>query len=134
MLFPFLNAFFSILNFRLTSLNLVFQQKCFVFFFGSPCKVCVTKSYEYVCVVGYTEFGEKQKMKNKILSGIYNKSFFLLRVISARSPPPPPNFFQNVSKLLKVLFLLLFSVVVFQFFSLRACTEQNGVSLYVVIS
>ena len=41
-LFPFLNAFFSILNFRLTSLNLVFQQKCF----GSPCKVCVTKSYE----------------------------------------------------------------------------------------
>ena len=133
MLFPFLNAFFSILNFRLTSLNLVFQQKCF-FFFGSPCKVCVTKSYEYVCMVGYTEFGEKQKMKNKILSGIYNKSFFLLRVISARSPPPPPNFFQTVSKLLKVLFLSLFSVVVFQFFSLRACKEQNGVSLYVVIS
>ena len=32
MLFPFLNAFFSILNFRLTSLNLVFQQKCFFFF------------------------------------------------------------------------------------------------------
>ena len=93
----------------------------------------MTKSYEYVCVVGYTEFGEKQKMKNKILSGIYNKSFFLLRVISARSPPPP-NFFQTVSKLLKVLFLLLFSVVVFQFFSLRACKEQNGVSLYVVIS
>ena len=31
-LFPFLNAFFSIWNFRLTSLNLVFQQKCFFFF------------------------------------------------------------------------------------------------------
>ena len=87
-------------------------------------------------MVGYTEFGERliSYLKNKILSGIYNKSFFLLRVISARSSPPPPNFFQNVSKLLKVLFLLLFSVVVFYFFSLRACKEQNGVSLYVVIS
>ena len=98
----------------------------------------MTKSYEYVCVVGYTEFGERliSYLKNKILSGIYNKSFFLLKVISARSlpPPPSPNVFQNVSKLLKVLFLLLFSVVVFQFFSLRACKEQNGVSLYVVIS
>ena len=93
----------------------------------------MTKSYEYVCVVGYTEFGERliSYLKNKILSGIYNKSFFLFILIYARSPPPPPPpiFFNCFETFEGFVF-----VVVFQFFSLRACKEQNGVSLYVVIS
>ena len=55
--------FFSIWNFRLTSLNLVLER-----------------------FISY--------VKNKILSGIYKKSFFLLRVIFLHDHPQ--IFFQNV--------------------------------------